>query len=120
MSITIGAMIFVMLHDVTPATESIVIPKPDEILISGPSTFDELDIDKSGFLEGKEAPSLLRVGGEPTYRYLTEGKVEVTGKYVLLSDVEAMRDRFYFEADTDHDGKVSSAEYKGWTAPKAN
>ncbi len=120
MSITIGAMIFVLSHDVAPATESIVIPKPDEILISVPSTFDELDEDKSGFLEGEEAPSLLRVGGEPTYERLSEGKVEVTGKYVMLADVKAMRNRFYLEADINQDGKVSSAEYKDWTAPKDN
>ena len=99
MSIAIVALIFVMLHDVAPAAESFAIPKPDEILISGPSTFDELDEDKSGFLEGEEAPSLLRVGGEPTYERLSEGKVEVTGKYVMLADVKAMRNRFYLEAD---------------------
>lgn len=120
MSIAIVALIFVMLHDVAPAAESFAIPKPDEILISGPSTFDELDKDKSGFLEGKEAPSLLRVGGDPTYERLSEGKVEVSGGYVMLADVKAMRDRFYLEADINQDGKVSSAEYKDWAAPKDN
>jgi len=70
-----------------------------EFVSMNANTFDELDEDKSGFLEGEEAPSLLRVGGEPTYERLSEGKVEVTGKYVMLADVKAMRNRFYLEAD---------------------
>lgn len=119
MSITVVAIISAMLHAAAPAVETIIIPKPDEILISGPSTFDELDKDKSGFLEGDEAPVLLRIGGHPTYERRSEGKVEVSGEYVMLADVKAMRNRFYVEADIDQDEKVSSAEFKGWTAPKA-
>jgi DNA-binding CsgD family transcriptional regulator len=119
MSITVVAIITVMLNAVTPAAESIEIPKPGEIVISGPSTFDELDKDKSGFLVGEEGPSLLRFGGDPTYERLSDGKVEVTGEYVMLFDVNAMRDRFYLEADINQDGKVSPVEFKGWTAPKA-
>lgn len=119
MSVTFVVVISVMLNTVGPTAESVVIPKPGEILISGPSTFDELDKDKSGFLEGEEAPSLLQFGGDPTYKRLADGTIEVAGDYVTMSDGKTLRDRFYLEADVNHDGKVSSAEFKGWTAPKA-
>lgn len=119
MSVTVIVTISVMLNAVGPAAESMVIPKPGEILISGPSTFDELDKDKSGFLEGEEAPSLLQVGGDPKYERRSDGQVEVSGEYVTMSDGKAQRDRFYLEADINQDGKVSSTEFNAWTAPKA-
>jgi hypothetical protein len=119
MSITVVAIVSAILNTVAPADETIVIPKPGEIVISGPSTFDELDNDKSGFLEGKEAPSLLQFGGHPTYERHSDGEVEVTGEYVTLSDVEAMRNRFYLEADLNQDRKVSPVEFKSWSAPEA-
>lgn len=118
MSITVVVIISVMLNTIGPAAESVVIPKPDEIIISGPSTFEDLDKDKSGFLEGGEAPSILQVGGKPTYKSLPDGMIEVAGDYVTISESKTLRDRFYFEADINHDGKVSSAEFKGWTAPQ--
>lgn len=119
MSITVVIIISVMLNTVGPAAESVVIPKPDEIVISSPYTFDELDKDNSGFLEGKEAPSFLRVGGNPTYQRNSDGEVKVVGDYVTFYDVTTVRDRFYLEADINQDGKVSPVEFKGWTAPKA-
>jgi DNA-binding CsgD family transcriptional regulator len=115
MSITVVAIVSAVLNAVAPAAETIVIPKPGEIVISGPSTFDELDKDNSGYLEGKEAPSLLQFGGNPTYERLSDGKIEVAGDYVTMSDGKALQDRFYLEADINRDGKVSSAEFKGWT-----
>jgi len=118
MSITVVVIFSVMLNTIGPAAESVVIPKPGEIIISGPSTFEELDKDQSGFLEGGEAPSLLQVGGKTTYKSLPDGRIEVAGDYLTISDSKTLRDRFYFEADINHDGKVSSAEFKGWTAPE--
>jgi DNA-binding CsgD family transcriptional regulator len=118
MSITV-IIIAVILNAAGPAAEPVIVPKPGEILISGPSTFDVLDKDKSGYLEGEEAPSLIQFGGNPTYERLSDGKIEVAGDYVTMSDGKALRDRFYLESDINRDGKVSSAEFKGWTAPKA-
>lgn len=119
MSIAVVIITSIMLSTVSPTTEPVVIPKPGEILISGPSTFVELDKNNSGVLEGDEAPSFLQFGGNPTYERASDGKIEVAGDYVTMSDSKTLRDQFYLEADVNHDGKVSADEFKSWVAPRA-
>lgn len=64
MSVSVVTIISLIMTAVGPASEPVVFPKPGEILITGPSTFNELDEDKSGFLEGDEVPSLVLFGGK--------------------------------------------------------
>ena len=119
MSIAAVALYAGALTTVAPATEPGVIPKPGEIVLSGPSTFDELDKDRSGFLDGNEAPALALFGGDATYESLPDGRASVSGDYVRLVDGKALRDRFYREADGDGDGRVSRSEFGRWATAGA-
>ncbi|WP_157696601.1 sigma factor-like helix-turn-helix DNA-binding protein [Porphyrobacter sp. CACIAM 03H1] len=108
-----AAVIVVMLV-AGPGAEPFALPRPGEIIVSGPSTFDELDKDRSGFLEGEEAPALAQFGGDAEYEQLPDGSVHLSGDYVTVIESSGLRDRFYLEADADRDGKVSAAEFSRW------
>lgn len=109
---------FALLGGSDPDISYQALPKPGEIAISGPSTFSDLDKDRSGFLEGDEAPVLARIGGDPTYQRSPDGRVTYTGDYVMLADSKTLRDQFYREADADRDGKVSPEEFNRWSMPE--
>lgn len=94
---------------------AITAPQPGAVEIVYSPTFDELDQDSSGFLEGEEAPKVVRVVGSPTLERDGEGRTVFSGDSLTLAPA-GDRDRFYTAADTDRDGKVSPAEFERWMA----
>lgn len=109
----------ILLSSTITASDPLAIPKPDEIIFSGPSTFEDLDKNKNGQLEGDEAPTLARIGGDPKYERLPDGSIGWSGDYVTVADAKSVRDRFYSEADVNGDGVVSQAEFKIWSTPES-
>ncbi|MCZ8370509.1 MAG: EF-hand domain-containing protein [Porphyrobacter sp.] len=90
--------------------------KPGDLLLVAPVTFEQLDTDRSGYLEGSEAPPLIKASGNPTYTPNGDGTAELAGDEVRF-DTGALRDSFYKQADTDGDGKISLREYETWAKP---
>ncbi|UYV14556.1 LuxR C-terminal-related transcriptional regulator [Porphyrobacter sp. ULC335] len=90
--------------------------KPGDLLLVAPVTFEQLDTDRSGYLEGNEAPPLIRASGNPTYTPNGNGTAELAGDAFQI-DTGALRDGFYAQADTDGDGRISPREYATWAKP---
>lgn len=90
--------------------------KPGDLLLVAPTTFDQLDKDRSGFLEGNEAPPLIRASGNPSYTPKGDGTAELVSEEFVI-DTNVLRDSFYKQADTDGDRKVSRSEYETWARP---
>lgn len=90
------------------------IPEPGDAEIVFTPDFEQLDQDKSGFLEGKEAPQLVRFTGNPTLNLSEKGDRNFMADRVTvapLSDPAV----FHKAADSDRDGKVSRREFEAWT-----
>ena len=82
-------------------------------------TFDSLDEDASGYLEGAETPHRQTVVLDPGDRVDQSGTIVRTGR--LQADETPDPDRlraFYAEADRNADGRVSYAEYHSWSVPR--
>ncbi|MEN7538203.1 LuxR C-terminal-related transcriptional regulator [Aurantiacibacter flavus] len=88
---------------------------PAEIVSITQTTFDRLDADGSGFLEGTEAPSAAFQGPNHVDRRNETG--ERVPVQLIPSTNDEVRMRFYQEADRDGDGRVTYAEYYQWAAP---
>ena len=88
-------------------------PRPGEVLVTTPESFDSLDQDGSGFLEGDEAPTTVRLGGEVTLTPDGDGHTAYSADYIQLSR-DPWRDSFYAAADTDRDTRISRDEYARW------
>ena len=89
------------------------IPEPGDAEIVFTPDFEQLDQDKSGFLEGKEAPQLVRLTGNPTLQLNEKGDRNFVADEVTvapLSDPAV----FHKAADSDRDGKVSRREFEAW------
>lgn len=91
--------------------------KPGDLLLVAPTTFEQLDEDGSGYLEGDEAPPLIRASGDPTYMANGDGTAELSGDEFQFN-ASMLRNTFYEQADTDADGKVSVSEYREWVRPQ--
>ena len=90
--------------------------KPGDLLLVAPTTFEQLDQNGSGFLEGEEAPLLIRASGDPAYTPHANGIAELASDEIQI-DTTYLRDGFYQQADTNRDGKISRAEYADWEKP---
>lgn len=90
--------------------------KPGDLLLVAPTSFDQLDKDGSGYLEGSEAPPLIRASGNPSYTSKGDGTAELVSDEFVI-DTSVLRDSFYKQADADGDRKVSPSEYAAWTTP---
>lgn len=120
MSILAIALVAAVAQLKDPVREIPRTPKPGEILIAGPISFEALDTNGSGYLDGKEAPKLVLFGGNATYERKVEGSVNLSGNYVEVYEGGQLRDTFYVEADTDRDGLVSPDEFKRWATIHSN
>lgn len=89
-------------------------PKPGEVIASPPQTFEALDKDHSGYLEGNEAPAVVRLRGNPTIGRDEKGNTVFTSDKAELL-MTASRKKFYAEADTDGDGRISPEEFRRWS-----
>jgi DNA-binding CsgD family transcriptional regulator len=89
------------------------IPEPGDAEIVFTPDFEHLDEDKSGFLEGKEAPQLVRFTGNPTLNRSKEGDRNFMADRVTVAPLSDPAD-FYQTADSDRDGKVSRREFEAW------
>ena len=90
--------------------------KPGDLLLVAPTMFDQLDTDGSGYLEGNEAPPLIRASGNPSYTPNGDGTAELVGDAFEI-DTGVLRDSFYKQADANGDRKVSPGEYETWAKP---
>jgi len=90
--------------------------EPGDLLLVAPTTFNQLDTNRSGFLDGDEAPPLIRASGNPSYTPKGDGTAELVSDEFVI-DAGALRDSFYKQADADGDGKVSPGEYAAWAKP---
>jgi DNA-binding CsgD family transcriptional regulator len=93
------------------------IPRPGDAEVVYSLTFDQLDKDHSGYLEGEEAPTVFRVAGSPTLDRDDQGNLTYSGDSAIISPA-GKRDDFYREADANHDGKVSRSEFVAWSTAK--
>ncbi len=110
MSLLAAAAVFMFF---SPSENAETALKPGDLLLVAPTPFDQLDEDGSGFLEGNEAPALIRASGNPSYTPKKDGTAELTADaFVIVSS--GLRDSFYQEADADGDRRVSPAEYAAW------
>jgi hypothetical protein len=90
--------------------------KPGDLLLVALTTFADLDKDKSGFLEGGEAPPLIRLSGNPSVVPKGDGSTEFVSDEIQI-DTGHLRDSFYQQADVDDDKRVSPEEYAQWAKP---
>jgi len=90
-----------------------VIPEPGDAEIVFTPDFDHLDQNKSGFLEGKEAPQLVRFTGNPTLNLSEKGDRNFMSDRVTVAPLSDPAD-FYKSADSDRDGKISRREFDAW------
>lgn len=90
--------------------------KPGDLLLVAPTMFDQLDTDGSGYLEGNEAPPLIRASGNPSFTPNGDGTAELVGDEFVI-DTDVLRDSFYKQADANGDRKVSPGEYETWAKP---
>lgn len=90
-----------------------VIPEPGDAEIVFTPDFDHLDQNKSGFLEGKEAPQLVRLTGNPTLNLSEKGDRNFMSDRVTVAPISDPAD-FYKSADSDRDGKISRREFEAW------
>jgi DNA-binding CsgD family transcriptional regulator len=90
--------------------------KPGDLLLVASTTFDQLDKDSSGYLEGSESPPLIRASGNPSYTSKSDGTAELVSDELVI-DTTVLRDSFYRQADTDGDLKISRGEYEAWARP---
>lgn len=94
--------------------EDMVQPTEAEIAVITQTTFDYLDEDKSGFLEGRESPVSPPSTPQPVYENDGHGNAVDTGAVRQMTTKEAT-DGFYELADKDGDGRVSYPEYHDWS-----
>lgn len=87
-----------------------------EIVAISQTTFRKIDANRSGYLEGLEAPERTSRGPQPQYRRDEAGNLVPTGRTTGQTDEQA-RAEFYENADEDDDGRVSPSEFRQWLAP---
>lgn len=114
MSFAAIALITVLMDSGDDAASAFDLPRSDEITVSLPATFETLDRDKSGYLEGEEYPKIVRVAGKAELTQGEDGEARLEGKTMQIFDNEGIRKAFYAEADRDDDQKVSTAEFEDW------
>lgn len=95
--------------DVTAAAS----PQPGEISVLYAPSFSELDRDHSGYLEGNEAPQLIRTDGHPSIARGADGRTEISGESVTITPAEDPA-TFIRQADTNGDARVSREEFDAW------
>ena len=80
-------------------------------------TFDALDADSSGYLERPESPFIglaFTTDGNPTAAEVAKA----LGREIAKSPDDKQLREFFGEADRNHDGKISYAEYHEWSVPR--
>ena len=91
--------------------------KPGDLPLVAPMTFEQLDEDKSGYLEGNEVPPLIHASGNAAYVPDGNGNAELSSdEFIIVT--EPMRVSFYRQADTNGDRRVSPEEYNSWAKPQ--
>ena len=93
--------------------------KPGDLLLVAPVTFEQLDENKSGYLEGDEAPPLIHASGNPSYIPDEDGSAELSSEQFIIT-TKPTRDSFYRQADANGDGRISPGEYDAWAKPQAH
>ncbi len=86
--------------------EDMIRPSEAEIAVITQATFDYLDEDKSGFLEGRESPVSPPANPQPVQASEGEEIRPMTPKQAT--------EGFYAQADSNGDGRVSYPEYHEW------
>ncbi|MBD3774705.1 MAG: histidine kinase [Rhodobacteraceae bacterium] len=117
-SLIVAALVIVASQTAQDMPQAAVPPRPGEIVTVVAQPFEAMDTDGSGYLEGREVPSVVRVSGSAEYKADAQGTTSLAGDAVAISPYPD-RARFYAEADTDGDGRVSPAEYRAWAKPRA-
>ncbi|MEL6738801.1 MAG: hypothetical protein AAFO28_07725, partial [Pseudomonadota bacterium] len=95
--------------------EDMIRPTEAQSAVITRATFDFLDEDNSGFLEGRESP--VSAQSKPQSLPTKDEDGNVTGTEKRLMTQKEATDSFYALADTDGDGRVSYAEYHAWSRP---
>ncbi|MEO0871720.1 MAG: LuxR C-terminal-related transcriptional regulator, partial [Pseudomonadota bacterium] len=95
--------------------EDMIRPTEAQSAVITRATFDFLDEDKSGFLEGRESP--VSAQSKPQSLLTKDEDGNVTGTEKRLMTQKEATEGFYALADTDGDGRVSYAEYHAWSRP---
>ncbi|MEM6858893.1 MAG: LuxR C-terminal-related transcriptional regulator [Pseudomonadota bacterium] len=95
--------------------EDMIRPTEAQSAVITRTTFEFLDEDRSGFLEGRESPVSAPSKPQSLPTKNEEGNVIGTEKRLMTQ--KQATDGFYARADTDGDGRVSYAEYHAWSRP---
>ncbi|MEM7687617.1 MAG: LuxR C-terminal-related transcriptional regulator [Pseudomonadota bacterium] len=119
MILTAASVALALSQSTTPAAPDTSDPLDKRLAEMTKRTFDSLDENASGFLEGAESPFRKKVVLDPGDRIDQSGTIVRTGR--LQADETPDPDRlreFYAKADRDADGRVSYAEYHSWSVPR--
>lgn len=98
--------------------KDLVKPTPAEVGIIVRDSFANADKDRSGYVEGHEAP----YDGDadvmlPIYRRDDDGNVQATGEFRRLTIAQA-RAEFIADGDSNRDGKIDFTEYQRAQSPR--